>query len=152
MLRSLKIITLLLVSLMVASVSAVSTPDVQCPTEIARLGRKHAKELANETMRKISSNTGTNPDFKLTSCDYDGLNGRIVFDVELTWSAKSCVMCFDRQQAKVWGEIRIDEDNMNRASFEMEGMSSFAKECAASRKYDILEAIIITTVNSGSGR
>lgn len=120
----------------------------QCPRDVLKMGRQKAEKAAFQTMKEISPNTGENSDFELTSCRYDELNGRVVFDVELTWSAKSCWLCFDRQQCKVWGEIRISEDNPRDTKFIKEGMTSFTIKCVNSRKWDILEGAINAAMNS----
>lgn len=129
----------------------LSQIHAQCPMDVVKVGRKKAEKAAYRVMKEISPNTGMNSDYKLTSCEYDMLNGRIVFGVELTWSAKSCVLCNDRQNCLVWGELRVSDENLDDVKFVKDGMSSFTRKCVASRKWDFFEAAINAAMNSGSG-
>jgi hypothetical protein len=123
----------------------------QCPTDIIKVGRKLAKDVAFKTMKKISPNTGKDEDATLKGCRNDQLNGVIIFDVELTWSALTQMIGGDSGQCVVWGEIKISDEDQSEFKFVTKDMNSFAKRCADSRKWDGLEAFINASMNSRGG-
>ncbi len=123
----------------------------QCTTEVIKLGRTLAKDAAYKAMKKISPNTGENEDWTLESCNYDQLNGFIVFKVKLTWSARTQVVFGESGICEVNADIKISDEDSSDSKFVITYYNSFAQKCVASRKWDALEGAINAAMNSRGG-
>ena len=123
----------------------------QCPTEVVKIGRSLAKESAYKAMKQISPNTGHSEDWTLQSCNYDQLNGYIVFKVELTWSAKTQMYFGESGKCVVYADIKISDEDSSDSKFVITDMNSFARTCVASRKWDVLEGAVNAAMNSKGG-
>lgn len=119
-----------------------------CPTSVYPQLREMAQQFANDAQMKFSPNTGSNASYELKSCEVDLLNGRIVAPVTLSWSAQTCMLCFDRASAQVYGEIRATESG--EVQFVQTGTNSHARECLGSHKYNALLTLTNSLMNSSS--
>ncbi len=139
-LRSFFSLFLLFVSL------GASNALAQSQGEIISIARQGAAQAAQQMMREISPNTGTNPDYELDyeSIIYHPYVQEIECRISTLWSAKTYVLSMDRKTCEVWGKLYIDlskgRDRL-KTRFVPSGKNAHAEACASSHWANVAKGI-----------
>lgn len=115
----------------------LSKSFAQSQGEIISIARQGAALAAQQIMKEISPNTGTNPDYEIDyeSIIYDPYAKEIECKILTTWTAKTYMLSLDRSTCQVWGKLYIDLSkgkSYMKSRFIPIGKNSHAEACASS--------------------